>query len=254
MHKRTRIDGPHAGGTLGGMSTSRRGDDVADAHVTRIEPLPPKGLRVLLHLDAGDPIEVTLEAIELTRLGVGDALSGEVRSKLLDLDADVRVREIALGLLGHRARTRQELARKLRRKGFTTARIDACLHRLEERGLLNDAAVAAALVRDRLRHRPRGEARLVSELRAKGIEANTASETISRVFADEAVSDSALAREAVSAWLQRQGAAVREAIGDRRSPERDKARRRLYGYLARRGFRGDALTEAMDHADRLARS
>jgi regulatory protein len=223
-------------------------------HVTRIEPLPPKGLRVLLHLDVGDPLEVTLEALELARLGVGDALSNQVRSTLLDLDADVRVREIALGLLAHRARTRQELARKLRRKGFGTERIDACLRRLEEKGLMNDAAVAAALVRDRLRHRPRGEARLASELRAKGIAATVASETISRVFADEAVSDSALAREAAAAWLSRQGAVVHEALGDKRSRERDKARRRLYAYLARRGFRGDALTEAMDHAERLTRS
>jgi regulatory protein len=225
-----------------------------ESRITRIEPLPPKGLRVQIHLDAGDPFEVTLEALELTRLGVGDALTSDARANLLDLDADVRVREIALGLLAHRARTRQELARKLRRKGFGADRIDACLRRLEEKGLMNDAAVAAALVRDRLRHRPRGEARLVSELRAKGVEQTVASETIARVFADEEVSDVALAREAASAWLSRQGTTVWEALGDRGSPKRDSSRRRLYGYLARRGFRGDALTGAMEHAERLTRS
>jgi regulatory protein len=227
---------------------------MSEPHVTRVEPLPPKGLRVLLHLDEGDPLEVTLEAFELSRLGVGDALSGDVRTRLLELDADVRVREIALALLAHRARTRQELARKLRKKGFGRDRIDACLARLEERGLLNDAAVAAALVRDRLRHRPRGEARMVSELRSKGIEQAVAAETIARVFADEEVDDAALARDAASAWLARQGAAVHEALGKLRSPDRDKARRRLYGYLARRGFRGDAVSAAMDHAERLTRS
>jgi regulatory protein len=225
-----------------------------EPHLLRAEYLPPKGLRVLLHLDQGDPLEVTLEAFELSRLRVGDALSGDARSALLDLDADVRVREIALGLLAHRARTRRELALKLRKKGFGKDRIDACLGRLEERGLLNDAAVAAALVRDRLRHRPRGEARLVSELRSKGIEQAVATETVTRVFGDEEVDDAALARDAASAWLARQGDAVREALGDPRSPNRDKARRRLYGYLARRGFRGDAVGEAMDHAERLTRS
>jgi regulatory protein len=223
-----------------------------EPHVMRVESLPPKGLRVRLHLDRGDPLEVTLEAFELARLGVGDPLGGDARSVLLDLDADVRVRESALGLLAHRARTRKELADKLRRKGFGRDRIDACLGRLEERGLLNDAAVAAALVRDRLRHRPRGEAQLVSELRSKGIEQAVAAETIARVFADEEVDDAALARDAVSAWLARQGAGVREALGSPRSPDRDKARRRLYGYLARRGFRGDALGAAMDHAEGLS--
>jgi regulatory protein len=227
-----------------------------DPRIVSIDPVPPKGLRVRLHLDVdldgGEPLEISLEAIELARLGIGDALGRDARSNLLDLDADVRVREAALGLLAHRARTRQELARKLRRKGFGAERIDACLRRLEDKGLMNDAAVAAALVRDRLRHRPQGEARLVSELRAKGIEQTVASETIARVFADEEVSDIALAREAASAWLSRQGTTVWEALGERGSPERDKARRRLYGYLARRGFRGDALTEAMDHAERLS--
>lgn len=221
-----------------------------EPQVTRVEPLPPKGLRVLLHLDQGDPLEVSLEALELARLGVGDELGGDRRAALLELDADVRIREVALGLIAHRARTRQELARKLRRKGFGTERIDACLGRLEEKGLMDDAAVAAALVRDRLRHRPRGEARLVSELRAKGIERTVASEAITRVFADEEVSDAALAREAALGWLARQGASMRDALGDRSSPDRDKARRRLYGYLQRRGFRGDALGSAMDHAER----
>jgi regulatory protein len=224
---------------------------MSEPRLLRVEYLPPKGHRVLMHLDQGDPLEVTLEAFELSRLGVGDVLSGDARAKLLDLDADVRVREIALGLLAHRARTRQELAGKLRKKGFGRDRIDACLGRLEERGLLNDAAVAAALVRDRLRHRPRGEARLVSELRSKGIEQAVATETVARVFGDEEVDDAALARDAASAWLTRQGERVHEALRDPRSPNRDKARRRLYGYLARRGFRGDALGAAMDHAARL---
>jgi regulatory protein len=229
-----------------------------DPRIIRIDPLPPKGLRVRIHLDSPDdpsePLEVALEALQLARLGVGDTFGSDARSNLLDLDADVRVREAALGLLGHRARTRQELARKLRKRGFGADRIDTCLRRLEEKGLMNDAAVAAALVRDRLRHRPRGEARLVSELRAKGVEQSVASETIARVFADEEVSDTALAREAASAWLSRQGASVWEALADRGSAERDKSRRRLYGYLARRGFRGDALTDAMDHAERLSAS
>ncbi|MDF2696614.1 MAG: Regulatory protein recX [Labilithrix sp.] len=224
-----------------------------EPRITRIEPLPPKGLRVVVHLDHGDPLEVTLEALELSRLGVGDPLTADARAALLDLDADVRVREAALGLIAHRARTRQELARKLRRKGFRAERIDACLSRLEEKGLMDDAAVAAAVVRDRLRHRPRGEARLVSELRAKGIERDVASATIAQVFADEEVSDTALAREAAAAWLSRQRASVRDALGDRGSLDRDKARRRLYGYLARRGFGGDALGAAMDHAEQLTR-
>ncbi len=223
------------------------------AQITRIEPLPPKGLTVRVHLDEGDPLEVMLEAIERSRLGVGDELPTAARSRLLDDDADIRVREAALELLSYRARTRQELVRKLRGKRFDPERIDTCLAQLEERGLLSDAAVAAAFVRDRLRLRPRGRARLASELRAKGVAADVAQESIALVFEDEEVSDVDLARGAAEAWLARQPAAVSSALASRaHTPESGKAKRRLYGYLTRRGFRGDALQAAMAHAEARA--
>jgi len=221
--------------------------------VTRIEPLRPRGLRVLLHLDTDEPFEITLEALELSRLGVGDRLSHDARRALLEADADVRVRDAALNLLSHRARTRRELKTRLRQKGFGAERIDACLDRLEQRGLLDDAAVAAAFIRDRLRHRPRGKARLASELRAKGLDTDTASETIDRVFDDEGASDVELAREAAEGWMHRQGAIMITALAGGGGTDHDRARRRLHGYLARRGFRGDALALAMERATELAR-
>ena len=223
--------------------------------ITRLEPLPPKGLHVLVHMDGADPLEVTLEALERCKLGVGDLLSEDARRELADLDTDVRVREAALHLLSYRARTRRELEARLGRKGFPAARIRPCLDGLEGKGLLDDEAVAAAFVRDRLRHRPRGRSRLVSELRAKGVDADLASEAIRRVFEDEEVSDTGLATEAVEGWVARQGTALLEALATGgHTPERDKARRRLHGYLARRGFGGDALHAALEHAERLARA
>lgn len=210
---------------------------------------------MLVHLENEDPFEVTLEALELSGLGAGDTLDSKARKSLLDTDRDVRVREAALNLLAYRARTRRELRTRLRRKGFEASRIDVCLERLEQRGLLDDGAVAAAFVRDCLRHRPRGRPRLLSELRAKGIDSDTAQETVDRVYRDEDVTDGALARAAAEGWLTRQPARVAQLLADsERSAEREKERRRLYGYLARRGFRGDALSEALEHAASVAQN
>ena len=215
----------------------------------------PRGLRVLVHLEDAEPFEVVLEALERSRLGVGDRLSEDARKELAELDADVRVREAALDLLSYRSRTRQELETRLRQKGFPVGRIRPCLDDLEGKGLLDDEAVAAAFVRDRLRHRPRGKSRLVSELRAKGVDAQLATDAIEQVFGDEEVTDAGLAREAAERWVARQGPATLQVLGHAaHTPERDKARRRLYGYLARRGFRGEALTHALDHADFVARA
>lgn len=222
--------------------------------VLRVEALRPRGLRVRIHLDRGEPLEVTLEALERARLGVGDPLPPNRRHLLLDADADVRIRDAALNLLSHRARTRAELRRKLLAKGFRPARVDPCLDRLEARGLVDDEAVAAAFVRDRLRHRPRGRARLAQELRARGVAATEADHVVETVLDDEEVTEADLAERVVREWIRRQGDATLSALASpTHSPERERARRRLRGYLARRGFGGAASSRAMELAARSAR-
>jgi len=217
--------------------------------ILRVEPLRPRGTRVRLHLDRGEPLEVALEALERSGLGVGEVLPANRRHHLLDADAEVRVRDAALHLLGYRARTRAELRRRLLGKGFRPARVDPCLDRLEARGLLDDEAVAAAFVRDRLRHRPRGKIRLAQELRAIGIAPAEADRVVRSVLEDEEVTESDLARRVVEGWIRRQGASTLRALASPgHSPERERARRRLRGYLTRRGFAGAALSRAMDLA------
>lgn len=224
----------------------------AEPLITRLEPLRPRGLRVRVHLDRGEPFEVALEALEGLRLGAGNPLPSNQRHHLLNADADVKIRDAALNLLSYRARTRAELRRRLVAKGHRPARVDPCLDRLTARGLLDDAAVAAAFVRDRLRHRPRGKTRLRQELRGLGVQAELAARVVDDVLDEEEVTESALARLVVEAWLARQSTAtVRALTSSRRDAASEKAYRRLHGYLARRGFAGAALSGAVDLARRL---
>lgn len=222
--------------------------------ITRVEPLRPRGLKVLIHLDQGEPLEVMLETLERHRLGVGDLLPSDKRNRLLHDDVDIRIRDAAFNLISYRARTRAELRRRLWKKGFPPARIDPCLDRLQERGFIDDGAVAQAFVRDRLLHKPKGKAALSSELRAKGVDGELATQSIDRVFEVAETSDLSLAREVAGKWVARQNEAVlRALVADRSSPERDKARRRLLGYLSRRGFRGDSIGAGMATATDAAR-
>ena len=223
--------------------------------ITRIQSLRPRGLKVLIHTDCDEPFEVTLEALERNRLGVGDPLPEARRHLLLNDDADVRVREAALNLLSYRMRTRSELKRRLRQKDFWPARIDLCLDQLEAKGFLNDEAAAAAFIRDRLRHRPRGKARLSSELRSKGLDADTVNRVINDVFENEGTDDLLLARQVAEGWLRRQNQDTVKTLADTaHSQSREKVRRRLYGHLTRRGFRGDALRTAIEETIEAARN
>ena len=223
--------------------------------ITRIQSLRPRGLKVLIHTDCDEPFEVTLEALERNRLGIGDPLPEARRHLLLNDDADVRVREAALNLLSYRMRTRSELKRRLRQKDFRPARIDLCLDQLEAKGFLNDEAAAAAFIRDRLRHRPRGKARLSSELRSKGLDADTVNRVINDVFENEGTDDLLLARQVAEGWLRRQNQDTVKTLADTaHSQSREKVRRRLYGHLTRRGCRGDALRTAIEETIEAARN
>ena len=223
--------------------------------ITRIQSLRPRGLKVLIHTDCDEPFEVTLEALERNRLGVGDPLPEARRHLLLNDDADVRVREAALNLLSYRMRTRSELKRRLRQQDFRPARIDLCLDQLEAKGFLDDEAAAAAFIRDRLRHRPRGKARLSSELRSKGLDADTVNRVINDVFENEGTDDLLLARQVAEGWLRRQNQDTVKTLADTaHSQSREKVRRRLYGHLTRRGFRGDALRTAIEETIEAARN
>jgi regulatory protein len=223
--------------------------------IVRVEPLRPRGLKVRLHLDRGDPLEITLEALERSRLGAGDPLPPDRQSQLLNDDADIRVRDAALNLIAYRARTRAELRTRLRQKGFPPQQIDPCLDRLQDKGFIDDVAVAEAFVRDRLRHRPRGKAALSAELRHKGVATETAGGAIDRAFDEVGTTDVALAQEVAGQWAMRQNARVLAALASEAPSEaRDRAHRRLHGYLARRGFRGSALAAGIDHAREAARS
>lgn len=224
----------------------------SDPCIVRLEPLRPRGLRMRIHLDRGDPLDVALEALERSGLGVGDPLPANRRHHLLDADEEARVRDAALDLLSHRARTRAELRRKLVGRGFRPVRVDLCLDRLAERGLLDDRAVASAFVRDRIRHRPRGKSRLAQELRAKGVADPVARDAVEAVLEEEALTEEALARKVLEGWLRRQGPATVQALrAAEPTPERERARRRLRAYLARRGFGGPALSATLDAARSL---
>lgn len=75
--------------------------------------------------------------------------------------------EIAVGLLSRREHTREELATKLRARGFGEEEIDTTLRRLAETALQSDTRFALTYVREKRRRF--GDERLRLELAQRGI-------------------------------------------------------------------------------------
>jgi len=203
--------------------------------VTRLEEAGRDGGRLRVHLD-GEPVcTLTREAAGRLGLAQGVELGPEAAAALRDEAA----REEALGrafrYLGHRARSRAELERYLGRRGYEDAVVAATLGRCEALGYVDDRAFATSWVRDRIRLKPRGIARLRSELRKKGVSAADAEAGIGRAFEEEGVTErDLLERAAGKKWRAR------------RTDDPLKARRRLSGYLRRRGFPGHDIREVVD--------
>ena len=202
--------------------------------------------RVRIYVDGDDApaAELALDLVLRAGLARGDLVDHATLEPLLREDETFRAREAALRLLSHRARSRAEIRRRLAGRDFAPGVIDGTVEWLEERGYLDDDAFADAFVRDRLRLRPRGRTGLLAELRRKGVDERTAAASVDRVLKTEGVDELALAMEAAEAWARKNATAVGKAG---RSPEdRQRARRRLYGHLARRGFGPDAVRAGVD--------
>lgn len=166
-----------------------------------------------------------------------------------------RVLKPALRLLSARARSVRELRDRLKKKSLDPLDISHCLKWLEDRGFLNDEEFAGALVRDRIRFSPRSPFLLKRELQEKGVAPGLAETVVERVCGEEGYSAADLAQIAAEGWVRKQGPAIRtDLIREHFSPEREKARRRLYGFLARRGFAGDAARRGIEAGENKAQT
>lgn len=222
--------------------------------ITRIEVVRRKRDRVLLHLEEGDPIEVALDVVAELEIREGDSLEPKTLRALEEQEGKWAVRQAALHLLSYRPRSESELRSRLLKKSHPPALIEWCIHDLKERGLLDDRTFAEAYARTRLKLKPRGRSRLIQELRSKGVDRATADQAVSQAFEDTGLDEPSLAIDTAIGWLNRQPAKVREGLNAPfGSTERDRSRRRLIGFLQRRGFPGAATGDAIEAACEEAR-
>jgi len=212
--------------------------------ITRIAKHPRRE-RARIHVDGEDRprFELALDLLLRSGLGTGDTLEPERLAALEREDAPYRAREAALRLLAHRPRSGSELRQRLARRGVEAPVIESTMSWLSERGYMDDRAFAESFVRDRIRLRPRGRHGLVSELRRRGVDEAVAAAATDSVLAAEGVDEGVLAATAARSWARRNGPLLRKAAT---GPEdRQRARRRLYGHLARRGFDGVSVRDAI---------
>ena len=139
-----------------------------------------------------------------------------------DADPESVARTILLDQLTGRARSRHELADKLRQRRVPDEVATRLLDRFTEVGLVDDAAFARQWVECRQASRGLAKRALADELRRKGVDAEVVREAVDEVDpADEEAAARAL---------------VRKKLPSLRRVDRATATRRLAGMLARKGY------------------
>lgn len=137
--------------------------------------------------------------------------------------------------LGSRQRTELEIRSYLQRKDYAESVSDDCLSRLKRERYIDDERYSAILAEERLKRQGKGKMWVRQELLHKGVDKDTVQEVVASIKADdEAASAAAVARKRWNTLAKQEDQA--------------SARRKLYGYLARRGFSPSVISKAIREA------
>ena len=182
--------------------------------------------RVSIFLD--DEYAFGLTRIVAAWLQVGQYLSEEKIASLQAEDAREVAYLKAIKYLDYRERSEAEIRIHLNKRDINESVIEDVIDRLLRSGLVDDRRFAANWVENRLEFRPRGRRALFYELRQKGI-----SEEIIQEMLDS-INDEELAYQA----------AIKKAK-NYQSLEWDDFRKKMLGFLSRRGFSYDITPTIM---------
>ena len=179
--------------------------------------------RVNIHLDG--EFAFGLARITAAWLRTGQELDEKKIEQLQAEDAKERALQQALLFLGYRARSESEIRKNLQKHEIPEIVIEETLERLRNDKLVDDRQFAETWVENRSTFRPRSRRMLAMELRQKGLDDESMQSAL------EDVDDEALAYEAA----QKRAPRFKEL-------EWIEFRKKLTGFLARRGFSYSVIT------------
>ncbi|MFA5836922.1 MAG: RecX family transcriptional regulator [Bellilinea sp.] len=198
------------------MPRWRYADSMGKITALKVQKRNPN--RVNIYLDG--EFAFGLARIIAAWLHIGQELSEEKITELQSLDAKEAAYQQALHYIAYRPRSEAEVTKKLSEKGADAQVIDGVMVRLRSAQLVGDDRFARMWIDDRSTFRPRSHRMLRYELHQKGV----GEEFIQQALA-EAQNEPELAYQAGTRYARRLEGLDWEVF-----------RKRLGGFLARRGF------------------
>ena len=202
--------------------------------ITGIVESTRKEGRYVVAVDGRPAHTVSLDIIDQLKLCVGGAVDAAGEAALEGAAAALQTYDRALNLLAFQARSARDLRRKLVQKGEPAEHVERAIERLTAQGLLDDAHFARQLARSKVASQGASRRRLQQEMFKRGVAREVADEAIAEVYEDEQVDEGVLVEEV-----------ARKKVRSLAKLDPEARRRRLYAFLARRGYEGEAIRRAM---------
>ena len=188
--------------------------------------------RRILFLDGVYFDSVDAGCIPKLGLRVGLEIEAEVLQKLVEADAEMRAKSCALELLSDQNYSKSQISYQLRQRGFGPRIVDIILEDLEQLGHIKDENFAKKWVARRQHSKPKGKKMLKHELANQNIDKTTVDRVLAGIHdAEETNIALQLARKQVKRY---------------QSLAPQVAKRRLHGFLLRRGFDYETIQSVIE--------
>jgi len=202
--------------------------------VTSITASPRRTGRFDISIDGKPAATLSIEAIERLQLAVGVVVDERLDAALSRETSIVHTYDRALNMIALRARSSSDLRRLLVRKGEEAEYVDIAIERLVRAGFLDDTSFAKQFTRTKVAGAGLSRRRVQQELARRGVAREIAESAIEEVFAEENVDE--------NGTIER---VARKKLKTLSRLDETVQRRRLYAFLARRGFDSDDIARSV---------
>lgn len=207
--------------------------------ITALSPTARDPSRLMVRVGTGEvkgKVMATLSTKLITDLGLcpGQPWDDALAQTVEDAKGFDKAFRAATRRLARRAMSRRMIDDKLRQLEHSAGTRQQVLDRLEQLDLIDDEQFGRMLVRAEMSRKPAGPMLLKQKLFAKGISGSLADKLVT-----EATDDPDEQRDTALTFAQKKLATMARLDPDTRY-------RRLYGQLARRGFKSDTIRHVME--------
>jgi len=203
--------------------------------VTALSPVKRRSGWIEIQLDGASCILLPDQDIARLGLTIGSTIEETDLASLQSTAELAEAMRVGLRYLSVRPRSCREIELRLLREKLTQETIERTVDRLTILGYLDDRNFAAAFARDRIRLRPCGVRRMKADLLSRGVSSCDADDGIESAMMEQDVNEHELLQQVASARASK--------LDDL---DKGVARRRLFGYLSRRGFSSENIRKWID--------